>query len=475
MINWRTYCCCLIVCLIAVSSRAQTVLISDEINVRPEEPYQLMGKVGDRVLFFHDRPNQTSIQVYDENLRYIRSAELTFEKRRVVPFSLNVRNDTINYVYYFKQKGQVVMMTRQYNASIELIQADTIFVSERTEFSPRYSMIESEDYRRILIYSIDKNTTINARCYDFSTQEVIWEDGIETSGQLRENFETALVSKTGDAYFVLNTSPRSFRKNKTSFKIIRYTAANNKAVEYKVEIDDLKSGRLQVVLDNKNNALVFCGLYGDKPNGRRNGAFVLRIDQMNPQNQHFQKIAFDRSLESEIMAEERDRQEGIMHLEPVDIVLREDGGILLVNEIQKKLQRYGGISDRGRNPGARNWTDYYHEDLIMLAFHPDGTKHWHLVLHKKQYSQDDNGEYSSIFLFRNRSAVRLFFNDEISTNSTVSEYIIAGDGRAQRKSVMSTEYQRLRMRFAEAVQLDGRSFIVPSDNGSKMNLVKVAY
>lgn len=367
------------------------------------------------------------------------------------------------------------MMARQYNEKIELVNTDTIFVTDRSEFSPKFSMVEDKDFRRILIYSVEKNSTLHAYCYDFVERTLLWQNEIETDGQLREHLRTAILSEDGEGYFILDKSPRSVRKNKTIFQVIRQAATAQKAVEFQIDIDEFKTGHMKVVLDEPNNALVYCGLYGDKPNGRSNGAFVLRINTLNPQKQSFQKIPFDRSLEAEVMAEERDRQEGIMHLEPIDIVLREDGGILLVSEIQKRLQRYGGLGDRGRNPGSRNWTDFYHEDLIMMAFYPDGKKHWHLVLHKKQYSQDDNGEYSSIFLFRNRSAIRLFFNDEITTNSTVSEYIIAGDGRAQRKSVMSTEYQRLRMRFAEAVQLDGRSFIVPSDNGNKMNLVKVSY
>ena len=44
--------------------------------------------------------------------------------------------------------------------------------------------------------------------------------------------------------------------------------------------------------------------------------------------------------------------------------------------------------------------------------HPDGSNHWEKVLHKKQYSQDDDAAYSSYFLLKTPTALRVIFNDE---------------------------------------------------------------
>ena len=100
---------------------------------------------------------------------------------------------------------------------------------------------------------------------------------------------------------------------------------------------------------------------------------------------------------------------------------------------------------------------------------------WSDVLHKKQYSHDDDGMYSSFFLFKNPSKLRLIYNDEISAENTVSEYIVQANGQYQRKSVLSTEYVRLQLRFRDAMQVSSNTFIVPSQRSLRLNLVKVEY
>ena len=67
---------------------------------------------------------------------------------------------------------------------------------------------------------------------------------------------------------------------------------------------------------------------------------------------------------------------------------------------------------------SRSVVDYFYEDLFVLAFYPDGNLHWNTILHKKQYSQDDEGVFSSYFLFKTPAFLRLIFNDEIKFENT---------------------------------------------------------
>ena len=466
----------IVLLLLCLNVNAQTVLISEDINIRTDEAYQIIGQTDEHIFFFHDKASNIEIIVYDRDLRYVRTNIIELEKRRVVPFGIALTDQDINFIYYHRDKGQIVMSCRRYNDQLELIEKDTIFVTERADLSPNFMMAESEDESKVLIYSMEKNSIIHAHCYDLKTNSNAWQQDISTSGKLREDFSDALISDSGVGYFISDRSPTSFKKQRLNLEVIRYSQGMNEAIKFDIEVSELKSNEIEYSYDNRNGFIIASGLYSEKTSDRLNGLFVLKINTLNPDKRAYKKYPFDAKLEADIIAESRDKHEGVLDLKPVDIVIREDGGILLLSEIQKKHQRYGGIAGpTSRNSGTRNWTDYYHEDIVMHAFHPDGAQHWNLVLHKKQYSQDDAGSYSSFFLFKNRSAIRLFFNDEISNSNTVSEYIIAGNGRSQRKSVMSTEYQKLKLRFADALQLDGRSFIVPSDNGNKINLVKIAY
>ena len=455
---------------------SQTVLISEDISVRSDEIYQIIGESQERIMFFHESSNRTEILIYDDQLRYIRTNVIELEKKKATPFGISLNEDDLHYIYYYKEKGDLYMIVRRYNSQLELMDKDTVFVNEKADFTPRYYMAESEDFSKVLIYSFEKNSTIHAHCYDLKSFSKMWTKSIHTEGKLREDFSQIIVSNSGVGYFILDRSPLSFKKQRMNLDIIRYSQGMKDPLSFSIEVNQLNSEEAIFTYDNKNGYIVIAGLYAEKTNNRLNGLYMLRVNTLNPEKRVYKKYAFSEELEADIMAESKDKHEGILNLRPVDIVLRDDGGFLVLSEIQKIHQRYGGVgAEPVRNPGNRNWTDYFHEDIVMHTFYPDGRQHWNLVLHKKQYSQDDDGSYSSFFLFKNKSAIRLFFNDEISSSNTVSEYIITPEGRSQRKSVMSTEYQKLRLRFSDALQLDGKSFVVPSDNGNKLNLVKIAY
>ncbi|NJK83304.1 MAG: hypothetical protein HC912_05280 [Saprospiraceae bacterium] len=119
--------------------------------------------------------------------------------------------------------------------------------------------------------------------------------------------------------------------------------------------------------------------------------------------------------------------------------------------------------------------DYYFEHLMLISIHPVGETQWTNILRKKQFSQDDGGVYSSYFLVKTPSNLRFVFNDEIKEENTVSEYVIQGSGDFGRRSVMSTDNQRIKLRFQDAIQVGIDEFVVPSERRGRLRIVRVRY
>ena len=94
---------------------------------------------------------------------------------------------------------------------------------------------------------------------------------------------------------------------------------------------------------------------------------------------------------------------------------------------------------------------------------------------KRQYSNDDEAVYSSYFLFKNPSALRILYNDEIRNENTVSEYILNGAGDITRRSLMSTDNQKLKLQIKNAVQISSNEVVIPSVRGKKLKLVRLTY
>jgi hypothetical protein len=119
--------------------------------------------------------------------------------------------------------------------------------------------------------------------------------------------------------------------------------------------------------------------------------------------------------------------------------------------------------------------DFYYEDLFLVGVNPDGSVHWRTVLHKKQYSQDDDAIFSSFFLHRGTEQLRFLFNDEIKYENTCSEYNVSAVGRYDRNSLLNTLDQNLRLRFRDGVQISASECLIPSEFRNKLRLVLIRY
>jgi len=174
------------------------------------------------------------------------------------------------------------------------------------------------------------------------------------------------------------------------------------------------------------------------------------------------------------MGKKGDVKKGIGDIDVQEIVHRHDGGILMIAERNRKLQR-GASRNSPYLSGSLANMDYYFDDMFVISIHPNGETHWKNVLHKRQYSQDDDAIFSSYFLVKTQSSLRFLFNDEIKQENTVSEYVLKGNGKVKRNSVLSTEDQKIQLQFANAMQVASDEIIVPSARRNRLKIVKVKY
>jgi len=83
--------------------------------------------------------------------------------------------------------------------------------------------------------------------------------------------------------------------------------------------------------------------------------------------------------------------------------------------------------------------------------------------------------YSSFLLFKTPERLRLLFNDEIKQENTVGGYEVTGNGYIERKTVFNTDYQKLKLRFRDGVQVSNEECIIPSERSNRLNLVRIVF
>ena len=459
---------------------AQTVTISEALNIRSDMTYDIIGQMDGNLLLFRDRNTAWEVQAYDHDLELSWKKELELDKKRPRVIGLVPGERDFTVLYSKRDHGEVVLKAHRYDAAANLQDSISLLNFGKVFHTPFFQFIYSEDRSHALVYYIENGRSVTAACFNMATLKMMWHTQFKPNNlEYPRDWRQIIVANNGDMHLILEKDNRRTTRENHHYEIYRYgRGTGDKLTSYVLPLQGKLTYDVFFEHDDLNDLLVAGGLYSMESQVRSEGYFYLKIPLRSP-NQHLIEFhEFDDTFVADLIEKsEKKAQKGLTDGRVQKVVLRRDGGILILGERVRTFERTGARSVRAAGPGGvRQYiTDYYFEDLFVISVHPNGQEHWHKVLHKKQYSQDDDAIYSSFFLAKTPQALRLLFNDEIKAENTVSEYIIDGGGSTDRNSVFSTQDQALRLRFRDAVQVAANELVVPSERRSKLQLVRVRY
>ncbi|MEM9887494.1 MAG: hypothetical protein AAF849_16480 [Bacteroidota bacterium] len=469
--------------LLFFRTAAQVVTVSEELVLRTDVSYDLIGKLKGQYLLFQNKNNyKFSVQAYDEDLKVSWEKDLELDKRRPEVLGIVHREDHFYVVYQHRWKSEMMLKAHQYDAGANLVDSATITNLGFVFADRQYDIVRSDDRSKMLIFNEENSGEINVYAFDFEQMKFLWKSSFQPESLVfsRDPHQIVVTNEGEMYYIILKNNYRS--RNKDHLYQVFYQDGSLKTVrKNEISLGDKLTNDVYFEYDNLNNQLVAGGLYGEKNLAWAKGYFLLKIPRNAPTSYTFYFHEFEEEFVNSFL--ERDapsKNKGIFDTQVQEIVLRRDGGILMVAERVKTNQRNYGASTAGYySRTIRNdligMIDFYYEHMLVISIHPDGERHWENVLRKKQYSQDDGAIFSSYFLQKTPSSLNFMFNDEVKEENTVSEYIIRGNGDFERHSVMSTENQKLRLRFREAVQTGAKEMLIPSERRNRLKLVRVSY
>jgi hypothetical protein len=439
--------------------------------------YHILGEYDESILLLRDKTQKFEVESYGKDLLFKWSKELDIPERNPKMIAVSSLEESFVLFYHFRKKGDVFIKFREYDSKSEVLDTGTVAIFENTIFTPKFDFQESEDQKSILIFDPYKNGSFVTLAYNIENKQLLWENTFDVDQfTFQRDFRDIVFTNDGHLFVVLEKRDVLFKKDNNKFELF-HVHSENPPFKFEYILEDFLNYHAIFSFDNVNNNLVIGGLYAEDNLIRSYGFYSFSAPLNDLENFKTTSHSFSEKNLIDIYGKEIKKNKGIANIEIRDIVFRQDGGYLLIAEIIKEFSRGNGFGENRyyRNSVRNNMVDYYYEDLLCLSFHPDGEFHWANVFHKKQYSHDDRAIYSSYFIFKNPSKLRLVYNDDINREGTVSEYIINGDGDFVRNSVMNTEYQSLLLRFRDAVQTSPFEIIVPSQKNTKLNLVKINY
>lgn len=189
---------------------------------------------------------------------------------------------------------------------------------------------------------------------------------------------------------------------------------------------DFDSGKFENVIyryDIMHDAYLFAGFYSHIKQEYVTGLGILRYF-IEKDSMHLTTLPFSDEMLLSISG--KYDANGILNYYPKGLILRDDGGFVLISEyysIQKELQN---------NYYAMNNTYvkyYYHfSDIMIISIDAEGHIDWNKIIRKDQNSMNDDGYYSSFSYASVSNKIVILFNDFSRSKWNLLYNVIMPDG-----------------------------------------------
>lgn len=462
------------------SVRAQILTVSDELIMRSDTEYDLIGKLGGQVMLLQDRDTKHLLTAFDRNMQQSWEKELELRGRNIRLLTTVAKQDGTGFhlVYLFRDGGRNFLQLDEYNPAGNLKDSVTLVDFGVFSSSPEDEIYRSEDETKLLLLIAEQQSKTRCVGLDLSNMSLLFDHELEPEKFFfNDDFMQAEISNAGEMFFIIERDNFKSKRKEHKYEVITL-APDLSYSSFELPMGDSLTYDIYFRYDNKNKSLTAGGLYTTKDFTQASGYFWVNVDPKNIGKTSPDFTPFPLTLVRNIEGKKYNKKSpGIDELSVRDLVLRQDGGGLIITERNRQLERRSNASRAQviNSYGIRPLVDYHYDELIVFSVHPDGDSHWSNILHKKQYSQDDGGVYSSYFLMENPRSLRFLFNDEIRFENTVSEYVVNGRGEFDRNSLFHTRDLDLRLRFRDGVQVAANEMILPSEHRNRLRLVKMTY
>ena len=457
--------------------QAQRVTVSEGISLRKDDYYQILGRYDNHYLVSTDNKYSLELTAIDEKMRILWSKELALDKRRSQVIGIVPHTRSFVVLYQYHRKGDYHLKAHRYDSNGLLLDSITLSTYEESFYTPDSRMEVSEDKSKAIVYQIEKQSWMEVQCIDLSNLAMAWTArvSIDAFSFFRE-FRSLIIDNKGIMHLIMEQNNRRSRLEDHSLNLVEYGPGMISPLTRQVSLGGFLSRQMQFTYDNKHRRLAGVGLEAERDRSRSPGYFYFYIPQDSRDSFRLIRKPFPEEVLARMGEDDAAKEQSLEDMEIRQVLLREDGGVVILMEESRKYERNTSGQNFQFGPtGGRFIVDYYYEDLYITSMGEDANMDWHAVLPKKQFSQDDDGLFSSVFLMTAPDQIRLIFNDEIAYENTVSAYQVNWTGEVVRNSILSTDYQKLKIIFRESVQTGIYELLVPSERSNKLKIVRIEF
>ncbi len=281
-----------------------------------------------------------------------------------------------------------------------------------------------------------------------------YEMGNDSSVYLLTSFEVDRRTSRDKKFTFLKASPASIELSITPIALEKHY------------VNDLK-----FEIDYLNRKIVFAGFYSELNSFSSAGIVYAKINmqtgKMNKYTESFKAKFLNEFYDERTV----NRGTELINYFVEDIILRSDGGVILIAESNYITE------STSYNSYYQLYTTsytYHYDNVLIFSVGPQGKMHWESIIRKNQISEDDGAFYSSYTLLVDADRMHFIYNRFIKRATDVVRFTIKNTGESV-EQVIVKEAANVLVMPKGAKQISADQLIIPCIQKNKTNFIRLTF
>jgi hypothetical protein len=509
--RYKNLLACLLCVFLFVAAQAQKITYSEperEDNRRTN--FEIIGKVGNNILVFKGNRGDNAISVYNNDMKLVDRVKLDYMGDRWINVDFVPYSTHTWMIYQFQRKGVVYCMGVKLDGNAKRltdpIELDTTRIGWAAN-NKIYTTIFSDDKQKIMVFKVNNR---NPKNFQFTTLLFNADLQLQYKHRLNINMEERndyftdfLLDNDGDLVF-----GKFIRKNSsdyiTGLQMILKNPPPKTSHRPHPKPHDRVLDEIKIKVDNTNKRYLFTAFYYKQKRGNIEGLYTVVWDKVSNKIQREGALAFSDELRKQAKGRDANLRLAFNDYFINDIIIRRDGGYLLISESMYTTSRGGSFNRWDYMSWNNPWSsplDYYYwspyssyyspwrypwnrwgssasryhaENIMILSFDSNENLEWSNVITKSQFD-DESDALVSYELMNTGGELHFLFNVYERRTLLLNDHSIGPDGKVTRHPTLKNLERGVEFMPRYGKQISATSTVLPCLYRNYLTFAKIDF
>ncbi|MFY0599736.1 MAG: hypothetical protein JXR03_08685 [Cyclobacteriaceae bacterium] len=458
-----------------------------------------------------------SLEHYDNSMKLTSSSELVLKKgkeKMKYEHIISLNEQLYLFSSLKKEKQNIIYVqtinkkTLQPNKDFKMV-GDFSYKGNLKSNAGKFNLRVSRDSSKIMVYydlpyKENENEKFGFNIFD-QNMEHIW------SKQITLPYEEGLfsiedykVDNEGNVHLlaVIFDEIRKVKRNgdpNYQYRVLSFLDQGEETEEYEIDLEGKFLTDMKIAITDELD-IICSGFYSNTGTYSILGTYFIKVDAESKEivNQSSKEFGIDfitqnmstRQVKKAVKRSAKGKDVELYRYDLDDIVLRSDGGAILLGEQYFVRSHTMTMSNGNGGTTTTTYIYYYYNDIIVVSISPEGEIEWTKKVPKKQSTVNDSGLFSSYALSIVRNKLYFVFNDDYRNESNTEkiDYAFNGtrgsivsiveldtEGNMKKEALLTSKDTGVMTRPKVCEQVSKNEMVLFGQRGKKQQFLKVSF